>query len=145
MLESITHVQNCFSLTKPKDGNKHYVRIFLLQELVFEQIEEEFAYTVIALLCDIGGTLGLLMGASVLTVCELLEVAWSRSLKVCCLDKPKKTDDERPIKTARVQPLNLHTMQQSTVFGRNFKNAPLFTKDSLATLEDAYFGDKIVF
>jgi len=32
--------------------------------MTYEEIKEEFAYSVISLLCDIGGTLGLLLGAS---------------------------------------------------------------------------------
>ncbi|CAB3374970.1 Hypothetical predicted protein [Cloeon dipterum] len=59
------------------------LRIFY-EDLVYEQITEDRAYNLIALLCDIGGTLGLLMGASVLTMCELLEVLWSRFMQICC-------------------------------------------------------------
>ncbi|XP_059480902.1 acid-sensing ion channel 4-B-like [Neocloeon triangulifer] len=59
------------------------LRIFY-EDLVYEQITEDIAYNLIALLCDIGGTLGLLMGASVLTMCELLEVLWSRFMQTCC-------------------------------------------------------------
>ncbi|KAF4528831.1 hypothetical protein B566_EDAN015031, partial [Ephemera danica] len=72
---------------------------FMLENLVFEQITEEKAYPLISLLCDIGGTLGLLMGASVLTVCELLEVGWSHLLQHCCRleeRKPPQTDLKNP-------------------------------------------------
>ena len=47
---------------------------FLLQSLEFEFIKEEVGYGTIDLLCDVGGTLSLLMGASLLTCCELFEV-----------------------------------------------------------------------
>ena len=54
-------------------------------------------YGTIDLLCDVGGTLSLLMGASLLTCCELLEVAWIVVAKKCCrkvsrtLQKGKKS------------------------------------------------------
>ena len=32
--------------------------------MTYEETKEEFAYDIISLLCDIGGTLGLLLGAS---------------------------------------------------------------------------------
>lgn len=32
--------------------------------MTYEETHEEFAYDIISLLCDIGGTLGLLLGAS---------------------------------------------------------------------------------
>ena len=41
-------------------------------------------YGTIDLLCDVGGTLSLLMGASLLTCCELLEVAWIYLLQKFC-------------------------------------------------------------
>ena len=42
------------------------------------------------MLCDVGGTLSLLMGASLLTCCELFEVAWIVVAKKCCR-KVKRT------------------------------------------------------
>ena len=54
-----------------------------LQNLQFEFIKEEVGYGTIDLLCDVGGTLSLLMGASLLTCCELLEVAWFTSVQTC--------------------------------------------------------------
>lgn len=74
------------------------------QNLQFEFIKEEVGYGTIDLvricekslykqkleplvslqLCDVGGTLSLLMGASLLTCCELLEVAWFTSVQTCC-------------------------------------------------------------
>ncbi len=53
------------------------------QNLQFEFIKEEVGYGTIDLLCDVGGTLSLLMGASLLTCCELLEVAWFTSVQTC--------------------------------------------------------------
>ena len=45
-------------------------------------------YGTIDLLCDVGGTLSLLMGASLLTCCELLEVAWIYLFQKCCVMFP---------------------------------------------------------
>lgn len=33
-------------------------------DLTYEETKEEFVYGIVSLLCDIGGTLGLLLGAS---------------------------------------------------------------------------------
>ena len=43
------------------------------QDLSFEVIEQNIAFEFLSLLSEIGGFLGLLLGASVLTVCELLD------------------------------------------------------------------------
>lgn len=43
------------------------------QELSYEEIEENKAFEFLSLLSEIGGFLGLLLGASVLTVCELVD------------------------------------------------------------------------
>ena len=56
---------------------------FLFQNLEYEYIREDLGYGTIDLLCDVGGTLSLLMGASLLTCCELLEVAWIMLVKKC--------------------------------------------------------------
>lgn len=85
----------------------------------------------IALLCDIGGTLGLMMGASVLTVCELMEVAWSRLLKVRC--KKKLFRNSTAVKVVSIQvfkpPSNDILRKQS--------------KLDLKALEEEYFGELI--
>ena len=43
------------------------------QELSYEEIEENKAFEFLSLLSEIGGFLGLLLGASVLTVFELVD------------------------------------------------------------------------
>jgi len=53
-------------------------------ELKYTYIETEAAYTALALTCDIGGALGLILGSSLLTFCEFtdllvaLAVSWFR-------------------------------------------------------------------
>nr|CAH0112524.1 unnamed protein product [Daphnia galeata] len=48
-------------------------------DMTYEETKEEFAYDIISLLCDIGGTLGLLLGASVLTMIQFVD-ALSRQI-----------------------------------------------------------------
>ena len=43
------------------------------QELSYEEIEQNIVFEFLSLLSEIGGFLGLLLGASVLTVCELVD------------------------------------------------------------------------
>ena len=43
------------------------------EELSYEEIEQNIAFEFLSLLSEIGGFLGLLLGASVLTVCELID------------------------------------------------------------------------
>lgn len=55
-------------------------------ELNYERIEEEFSYGMIKLLADIGGQLGLWVGISVITCCEVLELFikfFSHIIKKC--------------------------------------------------------------
>ena len=42
-------------------------------ELSYEEIEQNVAFEFLSLLSEIGGFLGLLLGESVLTVCELID------------------------------------------------------------------------
>ena len=43
------------------------------QDLNYQKIEQNIAFEFLSLLSEIGGFLGLLLGASVLTVCELVD------------------------------------------------------------------------
>ena len=43
------------------------------REISYEEIEQNIAFEFLSLLSEIGGFLGLLLGASVLTVCELVD------------------------------------------------------------------------
>ena len=42
-------------------------------EMSYNKIEQQKAFSFISLLSEVGGFLGLLLGASVLTVCELVD------------------------------------------------------------------------
>ena len=50
------------------------------KELSFSNIRQQKAFEFITLLSEIGGFLGLLLGASVLTVCELVDYLAMRSM-----------------------------------------------------------------
>ena len=53
------------------------------EELSYEEIEENIAFEFLSLLSEIGGFLGLLLGASVLTVCELVDYLTLALLRKC--------------------------------------------------------------
>jgi Amiloride-sensitive sodium channel len=46
-------------------------------DLKYTKVEASAAYTFLALLCDIGGALGLILGSTLLTVVELMDIAAS--------------------------------------------------------------------
>ncbi|KAK3759192.1 hypothetical protein RRG08_059591 [Elysia crispata] len=50
------------------------------KEKSYEQITQQRAYDLFALMCDIGGSMGLFVGASVLTICELLDLGLHNSV-----------------------------------------------------------------
>jgi len=43
-------------------------------ELKYTFVETEAAYTALALMCDIGGALGLILGSTMLTFCEFTDL-----------------------------------------------------------------------
>ncbi|ELT95596.1 hypothetical protein CAPTEDRAFT_218968 [Capitella teleta] len=55
-----------------------------MRELSYEQITQQPAYDVIKLLGDIGGSLGLFLGASVLTIFELIDAFLHHALRLAC-------------------------------------------------------------
>jgi len=58
------------------------VQVFF-SELKYTYIEAGKAYPALALLCDIGGALGLILGSTMLTFCELVDLLVS--LAALCL------------------------------------------------------------
>ena len=55
-------------------SRENFVQIDIFyQEISYEQIEQNIAFEFLSFLSEIGGFLGLLLGASVLTVCELVD------------------------------------------------------------------------
>ncbi|GFS25722.1 acid-sensing ion channel 4-like, partial [Elysia marginata] len=60
------------------------------KELSYEQITQQEAYGVFAFLCDIGGSMGLFLGASVITVFEVMDLLVFTYLGRLLLPKPKE-------------------------------------------------------
>jgi hypothetical protein len=80
--------------------NRHFIKIRVnFEDLGFTEITQLVAYPLESALAEIGGMLGLTLGASVLTVLEMLEF-WSMSLVYVCKHKYKssKTDVEEDAK-----------------------------------------------
>ena len=63
------------------------------QELSFEIVEQNIAFEFLSLLSEIGGFLGLLLGASVLTIYEMLDF-----LTLMVLNKMKKRRSTQVLK-----------------------------------------------
>ena len=57
-----------------------------------QQIDQNVAFEFISLLGEIGGFLGLLLGASVLTVCEIIDYIASQLLKKLSVNENKIKD-----------------------------------------------------
>ena len=51
--------------------------VIFQQDLTYDKIEETEAYTLIALLCDIGGSLGFVLGISLLTILEIVDATFN--------------------------------------------------------------------
>ena len=64
----------------PTRNNFVQVDVFY-QELSNEVIEQNIAFEFLSLLSEVGGFLGLLLGASVLTVCELVDYVSLKFIK----------------------------------------------------------------
>ena len=44
-------------------------------DMMYTKILTQPAYSVLALLCDVGGALGFILGATILTLCEIIDFA----------------------------------------------------------------------
>ncbi|XP_059164378.1 degenerin-like protein unc-105 [Physella acuta] len=70
---------------------KNFIKVnIFFQDLNFEQLEENPDYGSTQLLSDIGGSIGLWIGLSVLGLCELLHLAVSIVVYICCGRHAKK-------------------------------------------------------
>ena len=84
------------------------------QEISFEEIEQNIAFEFLSLLSEVGGFLGLLLGASVLTVFELVDYVSLR-----CFGKVQSPSNHEPKQETETQ--------ESSAFGNpstkvNFKS-----------------------
>ena len=62
------------------------------KQLSVEEVVQQPAFAFLSLLGEIGGFLGLLLGASVLTVCEIFDFILVNSIAAC--KRRKKSDNE---------------------------------------------------
>ena len=65
------------------DRNNFIQLDIFYQELSYEEIEQNIAFEFLSLLSEIGGFLGLLLGASILTVCELVDYLTLALIRKC--------------------------------------------------------------
>ena len=66
----------------------NYIKLDVFyQELSYNKVSQQQAFGFISLLSEVGGFLGLLLGASVLTVCELVDYLTLASIKKCKLHR----------------------------------------------------------
>ena len=67
------------------------------RQLSYEQVTEQKAFELLSLFSEVGGFMGLLLGASILTVCELIDyIIISARMKCNAADKnTKKQQDNR--------------------------------------------------
>ncbi|XP_071109614.1 uncharacterized protein [Haliotis cracherodii] len=68
MFHASSHVDSAFVRDNFLKVNVFY------RELSYEKITQQVAYDIFALLCDVGGSMGLFIGASVMTIFEILDL-----------------------------------------------------------------------
>ena len=74
------------------------------KQLSIEEVRQQRSFEFLSLLGEIGGFLGLLLGASVLTVCEVLDFIVITA-SACCFSRRNRTDSEQSTPAKKV-PLN---------------------------------------
>lgn len=92
------HVLNALSSTSLNGINKtaeyykaNIVKLdIFMEEISYIKIEEQKAYPILALLCDVGGALGLILGSTLLTVFEVLDF-----VIVSCMRRAEMQQRER--------------------------------------------------
>ncbi|XP_064629202.1 uncharacterized protein LOC135488499 [Lineus longissimus] len=78
-------------------GRKFFTDNFLsmvifLREMNYESVEQQTAYTIFSLLSDIGGSMGLLVGGSVISIFEILDVFVYNAVQKAGQEKKKKPE-----------------------------------------------------
>ena len=75
------------------EQNRNYATLnIFFSTLSYEDVSIDAAYTFMALLSDIGGALGLLLGATLLTVYEVMEFIYEMSIDVIQAKKKKRAE-----------------------------------------------------
>ena len=96
-------------------------------QLSYTKIEQQEAFSFISLLSEVGGFLGLLLGASVLTVCELIDFLVLVLLRRCRPQPPHLDSQEGTPHVSGFQndpPNRTPISRQTQMFGP--QNHPLF-------------------
>ncbi len=86
---------------------ENYIKVEIFyKELSYESIRQQKAFEFLSLVSEIGGFMGLLLGASILTMCELLDYLALSSIRRCrranaastaYLDYSQKVDLASPV------------------------------------------------
>ena len=75
------------------EQNRNYATLnIFFSTLSYEDVSIDAAYTFMALLSDIGGALGLLLGATLLTIYEVVEFIYEMSFDVLQARKKKTVE-----------------------------------------------------
>ena len=84
IFETHNNVLNIFLIKLILFNRNNFIQVDIFyQELSYEEIEQNIAFEFLSLLSEIGGFLGLLLGASILTVCELVDYLVLALLRKC--------------------------------------------------------------
>uniref|UniRef100_A0A4W5KZZ9 Acid sensing ion channel subunit family member 4 n=1 Tax=Hucho hucho TaxID=62062 RepID=A0A4W5KZZ9_9TELE len=90
-------------LSRKYDKSEEYIRDnFLVLDIFFEAlnyetIEQKKAYDVAGLLGDIGGQMGLFIGASILTILEILDYVYEVHCLICVCHRRMRRNNRRPL------------------------------------------------
>ena len=68
--------------------NQARFRLFY-QDKTYEKVTESYGYIIITLFCEIGGSMGLFLGASVLTAVQLVELSFVTAGKISAAAKKR--------------------------------------------------------
>jgi Amiloride-sensitive sodium channel len=90
-------------------------RCFVFLQIFFTQLKYTYtkstvAYTVLDLLCDIGGALGLVLGSSMLTICELMDLALM-AIGGSFIEHSKKNHIQTSSSTGKEKPQEIKTVK----------------------------------
>ncbi|XP_046562955.1 uncharacterized protein LOC124271849 [Haliotis rubra] len=76
-----SHVDSTF--VKDQDIRENFLKLDVyFRQLSYEKHTQQIAYDVFALFCDIGGSMGLFIGASVLTIVEILDLIIFQAIRL---------------------------------------------------------------
>uniref|UniRef100_A0A3B5AIS8 Acid-sensing ion channel 1-like n=1 Tax=Stegastes partitus TaxID=144197 RepID=A0A3B5AIS8_9TELE len=92
---SAKYLAKKFNKTEQYIGENILVLDIFFEALNYEKIEQKKAYEIAGLLGDIGGQMGLFIGASVLTILEIFDYLYEvKDTRGSCSDPKKHNDDE---------------------------------------------------